>query len=245
MKRMNRLICCVSLVSVIIWLMGVSSVWANHNPPQGPTEFNGLKFKIQDLKKATEECDAGGKPLPEFVPTVRDGEPNLALLEGAKAEASSVIAGWCPKRHCTEFLNDGFYNNCRSWIIGALPGWAQIDIGRVTRVNRVFLGSDHSQGFNDRAATDFAILVATATADPDSNASTWKSVLTYKDAGKPIRETTEFTFAPVQGRWVRIQINGPDGTRIDEVEIYGGPEPTSVEPAGKLTTTWGQIKRTF
>ncbi len=242
MKRMNRLVRWITLMAVWMGLMGVPSVLANHNPPQGPAEFNGLKFKKQDMKDAKDKCDAGGKPLPEFVPTVQDGEPNLALLEGAKPDASSVIAGWCPQRHCTEYLNDGFYNNCRSWIIGAIPGWAQIDIGKVATVNRVFLGSDHSQGFNDRFLADFDILVATEKADPDSNAKTWKNVLNYKDAAKPIRETTEFKFKEVQARWVRIHVRAADGARVDEIEIYGGRNPLAVEPTGKLTTTWAQVK---
>jgi hypothetical protein len=104
---------------------------------KGPEKFGRYEFKEQDIKAATDECDAGGKPGPEFVPTVRDKEPNLALLKDAKGEASSQLEGWCPRRHCTEYLNDGFYNNCRSWIIGAIPGWAQIDMGDVANVNRI------------------------------------------------------------------------------------------------------------
>lgn len=203
-----------------------------------------LNFKKPDEAKAKKECDAGGKPLPELVPTIRDGEPNLALLEDAKPEASSLIAGWCPQRHCIEYLNDGFYNNCRSWIMGALPAWAQVDIGQVATVDRVFFGSDHSQGFNDRAATNFEILVSEKVADKDSKAGTWKVMLKYNDVAKPIRETTEFKFKqPVQARWVRIDITAPDGSRIDEIEIYGGKNPLAVGTTGKLTTTWAMMKK--
>lgn len=230
---------------ILMFVLSVSIGLANHEPDQGPSEFNGLKFINQDKAKADAECDAGGRSGPEFVPTVRDGEPNLALLEGAKPEASSVIAGWCPKRHCTEYLNDGFYNNCRSWIIGPIPGWAQIDIGRVGMVNRIFLGSDHAQDFKDRVAKDFDILVATETADEDSAAATWTKVFT-NDPENGASETTEFKFDTVEARWVRIHVRGDGGTRIDEIEIYGGSAPfgtpTSVEARGKLATTWGQLK---
>ena len=107
------------LVIAIMW--HAPAVSAEHNEEKGPEKFGHYEFKEQDIKAATDACDAGGKPGPEFVPTVRDKQPNLALLKDAKAEASSLIDGWCPRRHCTEYLNDGFYNNCRSWIIGTIP----------------------------------------------------------------------------------------------------------------------------
>lgn len=215
-------------------------VYAEHNEEKGPEKFGQYVFKEQDIDAATKECEAGGKPGPEFVPTVRDKQPNLALLKDAKAEASSLIDGWCPRRHCTEYLNDGFYNNCRSWIIGPIPGWVQIDIGAVANVNRIYFGSDHSQGFLDRTAADFDILVATTKADPNSEANTWKKVYTHK--GGPISKTTEISFDDVDARWLRIHIRGNAGARIDELEIYGGNNPMTVEPIEKLTIIWAQVK---
>ena len=179
---MRRIIFCLLVVAI---MLNVSVSFALHDEDKGPEKFGRYEFKEQDITAATKACDAGGKPEPEFVPTVLDNQPNLALLKDARAEASSLLAGWCPQRHCTEYLNDGFYNNCRSWIIGAVPGWAQIDIGAVANVNRIYFASDHSQGFTDRITTDFDILVATTIADADSAANTWKKVYTHD--GAPIR----------------------------------------------------------
>lgn len=225
---------------VVMMLMVTSPLFAIHEEAKGPEKLGRYEFKEQDIKAATDACDAGGKPGPEFVPTVRDDEPNLALLKDAKAEASSELLGWCPQRHCIEYLNDGFYNNCRSWIIGAIPGWAQIDMGEVANVNRIFFASDHSQGFLDRTTADFDILVATSKADPDSDADTWTQVYTHK--GDPVSETTEFTFEDVEARWLRLHIRSNAGARVDELEIYGGRDPMAVEPHGKLTTTWAAVK---
>ena len=230
---------------VLICLLGtllfnMPTVFGVHNEEKGPEKFGRYEFKDQDIDAATKACDAGGKPGPEFVPTVRDEQPNLALLKDAKAEASSLIVGWCPQRHCTEYLNDGFYNNCRSWIIGTIPGWAQIDIGVVVNVNRIYFASDHSQGFLDRMTSDFDILVATNTADEDSNANTWKKVYTH--IGQPISMTTEIAFDDVDARWLRIHIRADNGARIDEIEIYGGKDPASIELTDKLTTIWAQMK---
>ena len=153
---------------LMVVMLNAPAAFALHGEDKGPERFGRYEFKEQDIKAATDACDADGKAGPEFVPTVRDEQPNLALLKDAKPEASSLLAGWCPQRHCTEYLNDGFYNNCRSWIIGAIPGWAQIDIGAVANVNRIYFASDHSQGFVDRTTVDFDILVATTNADADS-----------------------------------------------------------------------------
>lgn len=232
-----RIVLFCLLVTLII---NTPTVFAEHNEEKGPEKFGRYVFKEQDIDAATKACDAGGKPGPEFVPTVRDKEPNLALLKDAKAEASSLLGGWCPHRHCTEYLNDGFYNNCRSWIIGAIPGWAQIDIGEVVNVNRIIFGSDHSQGFVDRTTADFDILVAAQVADANSEANTWENVYTHE--GAPISKTTEITFDDVEARWLRIHIRTNPGARIDEIEIYGGDDPAAVEPIDKLTTAWGQIK---
>ena len=248
-------------IFVAVAMMSAVSVWAKHNPKQGPKELNGVKFIAQDMDQAKKECDHGDKGEPEFAPTVRDGEPNLALMVGAKPSVSDEIAdgGYCPKphnpkgkdigRHCGVYINDGFYNNCRSWIGGKYPGWVQIDLGKVANVNWVFFGSDHSQGFADRAATEFNILVATDKADKDSTAASWKKAFTYKNGEKPIRETAEFKFAAVKARYVRIHVIAPDGSRIDELEIYGGKSPlgdgAAVRAAGKLSANWGQIKHSF
>ncbi|MCS5610114.1 MAG: hypothetical protein NZ961_06845, partial [Candidatus Poribacteria bacterium] len=90
-------------------------------------------------------------------------------------------------RYCSKFLNDGFYNSCRSWIISPLESWGQIDIGSVGTVNQVFLGSGHSQGFADRVLSDFDILVSTTKASDNSNAPSWKEAYTHKQG--PVRET--------------------------------------------------------
>ena len=69
-----------------------------------------------------------------------------------------------------------------------------------------------------------------------------KSPNFYKHKEGPVRETTEIKFKETQAQWVRIHIRGADGARVDELEIYGGSNPLSVDSASKLTTIWSQIK---
>ena len=141
--RFRHYICFVLMASLVVTPLAVG----NHKPKKGPTEWRGYEFKEQDMKAAERECDHGGKPSPEYVPTVREGEPNMALLKQSSFKVLNTLenGAHCPKphnpngnpkgRYCSKFLNDGFYNSCRSWIIGPLESWGQIDIGSVGTVN--------------------------------------------------------------------------------------------------------------
>lgn len=203
------------------------------------------EFKERDIKEANKLCE--GKPTEaELVPTEDDeGNFNLALLKDAKPNADSLIAGY--PIHQIEHLNDGFYNNCRSWITGGASefAWAEIDLGDVfPTIKKVGIGSDHSGHYDDRAANKFEILVATEY-DEDSEASTWEVVYEYDD--EPVHLTTYFELEKsVKARYVRILIlssTTPGGVRIDEMEIYGGP--LAINPQSKSATCWGQIKTQY
>ena len=211
------------------------------------TEAWKPKFKERDIKKATKECVDDSPCKPEFVPTEDDdGNFNLALLEDAEPNVDSLLPGWCPNRHCTPYLNDGFYNNCRSWISATPSGseaWAEIDLGDVYRIKKVGIGSDHCGNYADRAATGFKILVATKY-NEDSEAGTWKEVYEHKK-GDAVHETTYFEFKEVEARYVRISVltTNSGEVRIDELEIYGGFR--AVNPQSKSATCWGQIKMKY
>ncbi len=207
------------------------------------TEATPYKFKERDIEEAEKLCEGAPCP-PELVSTKDDeGNINLALLEDAEPNADSFLSGYAI--HQIEHLNDGFYNNCRSWISGTTAEtWAEIDLGDVYEgIKKVAIGSDHCGNYTDRAATKFDILVATEY-NADSSAGTWNKVYSYDDASNPISTTTPSEFNPVEARYVRILVftSNQAEVRIDEMEIYGSVL-TAVYPQGKLTTTWGQIKQ--
>ena len=208
------------------------------------TEAWKPEFKERDMKEAEKLC-AGAPCPPELVPT-EDGKGNfnLALLEDAKPDADSLLPGYAI--HQIEHLNDGFYNNCRSWISGVGPGteaWAEVDLGDAYPIKKVGIGSDHCGHYQDRAATEFKILVATKY-NEDSEASTWKEAYDHKK-GDAVHKTTYFEFKEVKARYVRISVLNciPGEVRIDELEIYGGPR--AVNPQSKTATCWGQIKMKY
>ncbi len=201
----------------------------------------GLAFSVYAQKQPFPEDwaqDAG--PEPEEVPEADErGATNVALLPNTAPNASSVIPGY-EDRHSIEFLNDGWYNNPRSWIVGeSLPGWVEVDLGAVYQVDKVVFGSEHTAHWNDRAIEEFSVLVATEY-NADSGAATWTEVFNY--AGDPVRDTTPFSFDPVEAQWVRIDIRAGEGCRIDELEIYAMRDTAPIDSIGKLTTKWGRIK---
>ena len=103
---------CYRICSLLITsLVATSLAVGGHKPDKGPTEWRGYKFKEQDMKAAEKECDAGGKPVLN------------AIGNGAHCPKPHNPNGKAKGRHCGKFLNDGFYNNCRSWIIGPLESW--------------------------------------------------------------------------------------------------------------------------
>ena len=164
------------------------------------------------------------------VPAIRTGRRNLALQPGAGANASSVFMGGAMAIHQIAHLNDGWYGNTASWIAGAMPAWAEIDLGQVCQIGEVRVGNDHTQHYTDRAATALRVMVATRY-NAASTAPTWHTVA--ESTGRPLQAEQTFTFAPHAARWVRVELRqaGPDLPRLDELEVY------EATPASATTAT--------
>lgn len=163
-------------------------------------------------------CDSAGSPLPERVPQRENsGLYNLALLIESSASASSSINDPTGSRHRINYLNDGWYNNCRSWIPAIMPAWAQIDLSNDYEISAVAFGSEHDAYYKDRATVSFVIKVASQNA-PQS----WTTVFSSADK-TPVRSTTRFAFSPIIARYIRVEILESIGgdVRIDELEVYG------------------------
>jgi hypothetical protein len=92
-----------------------------------PAGFAAEDFRVS-AKQEPPPCDRGNSAVTERVPFNRNGAANLALLKQAVATASSLIPGF-ETRHQIDYLNDGWYNNCRSWIPVSMPAWAELDLG--------------------------------------------------------------------------------------------------------------------
>jgi Hydrazine synthase alpha subunit middle domain/F5/8 type C domain len=198
----------------------------------GPSGFTGI------VPGPPPPPRVGPEPVVEVVQAVhvaekdQHGFPNLARNPKAVPAASSLISGHAI--HQIAHLNDGLVGNDHSWISAKDPSWAEIDLGGVYWVYKVAFGSDSSGGRPDRAAAAFSIYTATEYAK-ETKPDTWSRVYSHRDA-QPVHTRTEFTFKPVQARWVRVSVDTTSGgaVRIDEMEVFGQEKPIPLDATGPL-----------
>ena len=116
------------------------------------TEARFVRVQIIDTNR--------GQPCIDELEVYAPGSPkNLALQSsGGKATASSLLKGY--DRHKIEHLNDGKYGNDRSWISANKTGWAQIELAKTTKIDRVVLSRDRVGKIVGRTPTSFDILIS-------------------------------------------------------------------------------------
>ena len=192
--------------------------WMSINWPMGP-QIAPDGYPREALRKAPLLSEAA---CLNRVPTLDQGRRNLALLPGAKANASSVFADGSNPLHKIPHLNNGWYGNRESWITKAIPGFAEIDLGAPYKISRVRISNDVRKEYSDRKAVNYRILTATVY-DADSNSPAWKTVAQI--SGEPLLGTRDFAFPACDARWVRVQIlkceqKAASEPRLDEIEIY-------------------------
>lgn len=122
--------------------------------PFEPIEARFVRFTVTATNNGSEPC------LDELEVYGDDERTNLALAStGAKASASSLLPGF--PIHQVHHLNDGRYGNSASWISSEpRAGWAQIELPRAAKVQRVVWGRDREGKYQDRLATAYAIEVS-------------------------------------------------------------------------------------
>ena len=178
------------------------------------------------------ESSSCGPPTTEAVPlSDADGLWNLARLKTATVTVSSTLSGY-PDLHTIAHLNDGLYNNCRSWISGQMPAWVEIDLGAAYLIDHVTLGSEHTAYFKDRSPTGVEVFIRGVDGDT-------RATLTH---GGSISGTTELAVSPpVVARSIRIEIASSSvaEARIDELEVWGRePRPVYVANTGAMGDLW-------
>jgi len=123
-----------------------------------------IEFPVQKarfVRLAIHRTSGNSQPcLDELEVYGPNGPENLALASrGAVPSASSVLDGYAI--HAIPHLNDGQYGNDHSWI-SATPGtgWAQIELPKVTEVNRMVISRDREGHYRDRIVTEAEVLVS-------------------------------------------------------------------------------------
>lgn len=177
--------------------------------------------RFKSLRDPRPDCDRAGSFAPQRVP-LRDAEGrwNLALLKTARARASSTIRGW-PGRHQELFLNDGWWNSCRSWVARSMPALAGVDLGAEYRIDAIAAGGEYQPYYHDRNAVEFTIEVA-------GEDRRFQTVARFDDPRRPLKRRRVWRFdQPLVARYVLLDIRRSfrGAVRIDELEIYGDLAP--------------------
>ncbi|MCS7305828.1 MAG: discoidin domain-containing protein, partial [Thermoguttaceae bacterium] len=125
-----------------------------------PDRANTVQFPAQEARfvRLVIHGTSGQEPcIDELELYGPDGPENLALATaGAKATASSLLPGY--PQHQIEHLNDGRYGNASSWIPAGQAGeWAQIELPRPAKLNRVVISRDREGQYADRIPTHFEV----------------------------------------------------------------------------------------
>ena len=128
------------------------------NTEQFPAvEARFVRFTIM-ATNASEPCI---DELEIFAVTANGEKPrNVALATvGAKVSSSGDYVG--NPSHKLKHVNDGVYGNERSWISNQNGrGWVQIELARLTRIDRIVWGRDRNERYKDRTATVYTIQTA-------------------------------------------------------------------------------------
>ncbi len=88
---------------------------------------------------------------------------NLALAKvGTVPTSSGVFSDGGDEEHQLKHINDGKYGNERSWI-SSQPGggWVQLELPRITTIDRVVWGRDRKEKLKDRLPVRYEITVST------------------------------------------------------------------------------------
>jgi hypothetical protein len=126
------------------------------------TKPNAFRFPPTEAKFVRVNVLASNRGTPcidELEVFSGDSPKNLALQSnGAKASASSLLKS--QRKHKIEYLNDGKYGNVHSWISAEKTGWAQIELAKTVKINRVVLSRDRGGRIPARIPTSIDILVS-------------------------------------------------------------------------------------
>ena len=180
-----------------------------------PRQAKAVRFVITEMRR--------GQPcLDELEVYGPDSEKNYALrANGAVASASSGLSGYAI--HRSEHLNDGLYGNAHSWICGKPKGWAQVELPKAVRVDRVVFSRDRNGKLSDRVPAAFEIQLS-----PDGqqwttvkHAKVEKVIATPKPridlrATLLSRLATEFDPAAMRRAVSDLETTYPDGFRAPD-----------------------------
>ena len=205
-----------------------------------PDRPNVVAFAAQDAKfvRFVILAASRGQPCIDELEVYGPGsKQNLALAsKGAKASASSCLPGYA--KHRIPHLNDGRYGNDHSWISKDKSNeWAQIELPKPARIDRVVFSRDRKGHYKDRVPISFGVQVSL-------DGKQWRTVKRVAAAGILVPEKmvllptrpVQLNFAAQPAKFVRIVVrrtNTESQPCIDELEVFGDDLKTNLALASR------------
>jgi arylsulfatase A len=136
--------------------------------PLKANEFRFAPIEAKYVRVNVLDSNRGQPCIDELEIFSPGSSQNIARqTNGAKATASSLLQGY--DKHKVEHLNDGKHGNLRSWIPAEITGWAQIELPKSAKIDRVVLSRDRGGELTRRNPIAFDILVS-------NDGKKWKTV---------------------------------------------------------------------
>lgn len=187
---------------------------------------SNLKFKpLEQSPTCVQYPKASPRPTPSSSSNnTPENLKNLARLLVTTITTNSILATSDPNLIGTDYLNDGYYNPCRTWIPNSLPGIIEFDLGSEFEVYSVHVTADYynveSPG---RRPTKIRFESST-----DGLSNDWTNVAKY-DSG-PITGPVKVLLSGKRMRYLRVIVTDTYQNfqpRVDEIEIWGRLPPGS------------------
>ncbi len=232
----------------MVWLVALSLACALPLTVVGgelivdPASPNVIDFPAQEAKFVRFVIrEAAGAPcIDELEVYEPDSDKNLALAEnGAKASASSCLPGYAI--HQIPHLNDGRYGNSFSWIAASSSNeWAQIELPKPARIDRVVFSRDRKGRYRDRLPTTFEVQISSDGRDWHTVKKVGKThIVSVEERLLLPNKAISLDFPEQRVKFVRLVIrktNNGSPPCVDELEVYGSDPKKNLASASAGAT---------
>ena len=145
------------------------------SPKKNVEHFHPIDAKFVRLTTLATIDDNRHQPcIDELEIFAANDTQNIALAsDGAVATSSGNYSE--TGKHQLKHVNDGRYGNSRSWISNEFgAGWVQLELPKLTTIDKVIWGRDREGNFKDRLPVDYTIAVS-------QNGEDWTTVASSSD----------------------------------------------------------------